>query len=155
VCRWCARGVGRSVRVAAGSRWGGDAVAGRDHPDGLGEVGGAYVFEEEPGGTGPQRVKDVLVGVERGQDKYPGGGRHSGQFLCCGATVHDRHADVHEDDVGVQLGGEAHRVGPVYGFADYFDVGFGLQDQSEPGRSGCWSSASSTRIVMGLRRRDR
>ncbi len=46
--------------------------------------------------------------------------------------VHDRHADVHKDHVGAQLGGEVDGLLPVTGFTDDLDVVGDFQDLAEP-----------------------
>ena len=48
-------------------------------------------------------------------------------------AVHAGHADVHEDDVGVQGAGLGEGHLAVTGLTDDLDVGLGLQDEPEPG----------------------
>ena len=47
------------------------ASPGCDRPDRLDEVGRRDVLEQEPARAGPERLDDVLVGVERGEDEDP------------------------------------------------------------------------------------
>ena len=59
------------------------------------------VLEQESAGSGPQRVVDVLVQVEGGQDEDPRAARAGAGELPGGLdAVHAGHAHVHQDDVG-------------------------------------------------------
>ena len=71
-----------------------------DDPHRVEQPLGGDVFEQEAAGPGAQRVVDVLVQVEGGEDEdarpaRSGSGELPGGF----DAVHARHADVHEDDV--------------------------------------------------------
>jgi hypothetical protein len=50
-----------------------------------------------------------------------------------GDPVHDRHSEVHQDDVWAQLGGQPYGGGPVSGLAHHIDVRFAGQDEPEAG----------------------
>src|SRR6266540_4505954 len=88
---------------AAGDRWGEQRFALGDGADGVGELFGADVFEEEAAGAGFHRVVDVFVHVEGCQHQHPGrlrvGDQAAGRF----EPVQLGHADVHQHDVGLQL----------------------------------------------------
>ena len=45
--------------------------------------------------------------------------------------VHDRHADVHEHDVGLELAHQRHRLGAVLALADDLEVWGGVHEQAE------------------------
>ena len=47
--------------------------------------------------------------------------------------VHDRHAHVHQDDVGGQLTADPYRLGPVAGHADDREVRLGVEQRGEAG----------------------
>src|SRR5580700_11895610 len=57
------------------------------------------LFSAKPLGPRTQRLEDVFVQVEGGQDEHPGraGGPCPGDQAGCLDPVHDRHPDVHED----------------------------------------------------------
>ena len=52
-----------------------------------------------------------------------------------------RHPDVHQDHVGLELGGQTHRLGAVLGLADDLEVRSRLDDQPE--------AAADERLVVG------
>jgi hypothetical protein len=110
-------------------------LAGGDHPDGLHELVGGRVLEQEPAGPGPQCLDHVLVEIEGGQHQHlrravpPGSGDLPGRLH----TVHPRHADVHQDHVGLQGPHLVERLEAVSGLADDREVLLGLQDHPEAG----------------------
>ena len=106
------------------------------------ELGGGGVFEQEAAGPGPQRLVDVFVEVEGGEHQHSrpcwdGGGAED--LAGCLQSVHDRHPDVHQDDIGLQLAGLADRVGAVGGLADHEQAWLGVEYRGEalPARSCC------------------
>ena len=131
-------GAGPGIRLGAGEladQAPGDArreqcLPGGHHPDGGEQVGGQRVLEQEAAGPGPQRREDVLVQVEGGQDERtdvaargdPPGGLDA---------VHDRHPDVHQDDVGTGPPGRLHRLRAVARLADHGEAGRGRDDPAE------------------------
>ena len=119
-----ARDGGREERVAVG-----DGLDGGDEP------GRGDVLEQEPAGTGAQRLDDVLVGIERGQDEDPGvrGDAVADDAARRRDPVEHRHADVHHDDVGLEALGDLDALLAVGGLADDLDVGLVLEDHPEPG----------------------
>jgi hypothetical protein len=86
---------------------------------------------------------DVLAEVEGGEDEdldigglvvlldLPGGFD----------PVLDRHADVHEHDVGTELAGQGDRLGAVIGLAENLHVGGDVDENPEP--------ATDERLVVG------
>src|SRR6202000_2619146 len=117
----------------AGDCRGEQRVPGGDHPHGRDELRGGGVLEEEAAGAGAQRVEDVLVEIERCEHEDLGGvataGDPSGRFN----PVELRHADVHQDDVRVEITRQCDGLQPIGGFADDVDVRFVVQDHSEAG----------------------
>src|ERR1022692_674575 len=130
--------LGELADEAAGDGRREQRLAGRDDPYRVEEPLGGDVFEQEAAGSGAQRVVDVLVQVEGGQDEdarpiepgAPGGAAELPGGL---DAIHARHADVHEDDVRAQFAADGHRLGPVAGCAEDREVW--LRGQ-EPGESG-------------------
>jgi hypothetical protein len=57
------------------------------------------------------------------------------------AIVGDRHADVHQDDIGLELAGEFNCLVAVLGLADDVDLVVSLEDQAE--------AAAHERLVVG------
>ena len=102
-----------------------------DRSDGVDELVGVGVLEQEAARAGPQGVEDVVVAVEGGEDEYLGqvglddlaGGRDA---------VEDRHLHVHEHDVRAQLLCCVDCLAPVGRLADDLDVRFDSQDHREP-----------------------
>ena len=77
-------------------------VAGGDRAHGVDDLAGRRVLEQEAAGAGAQRLDDVLVEAEGGEDE-DALARQPPRRL---DAVHARHADVHQHDVGrVGLGG--------------------------------------------------
>jgi hypothetical protein len=104
-----------SRRVTRGGEQG---VAGGDHADGVDEFGGGGVLEEEAAGAGAQRRIHVLIQVEgrEHQHSWPGGAGGGEDLAGCLQSVHDRHPDVHQDDVGPQVSGGVLRFGAAAGY---------------------------------------
>jgi hypothetical protein len=101
----------------------------------VGELVGRDVLEQEPACAGAQRLVDVLVHVERGQDDDLArqGVGPADDLPGRREAVHRRHPDVHQDDVGPQPAGLRHRVHPVDRRPDDREIGFGVQDQPQAG----------------------
>jgi len=97
---------------------------------------GELFFSRKPvAPAGPQRLEDVLVVLEGGQDQHPGAGRTAlGEQLPGGGEPVDAgHLDVHQHDVRSGGPGDLDRLPAVRGLADDLQVGLGLQDQPEAG----------------------
>jgi hypothetical protein len=64
---------GEPVEQPSGGARRDDRVPGVHDPDRVDQVPGPGVLEQEPRGAGLDRLVDVLVDVERGQDEHPRG----------------------------------------------------------------------------------
>ena len=73
-----------------------------DGVDGVDDVGGCGVFEEEAAGSGAQGGEHVVVEMERGQHDDVGGSGQLVEVFGGGDPVHVGHPDVHQHDVGLQ-----------------------------------------------------
>jgi hypothetical protein len=132
------RGGGRARELldkALGDRRGEQRLALRDDADACGELLGRHVLEQEAARAGSQRLVDVLVEVERREHQHPHGRvaaelGHPPRRL---DPVELRHADVHQDDVRLELAGELHRLGAVGRLADHVEVVLGVEDHPEAG----------------------
>ena len=118
-------------------------LAGGDDLDGVEQVCGQDVLEEESAGTGAQRAVHVLVGVEGGEDQHPyaGRGRVPGEAPGRRDAVEAGHPDVHQHHVGPR--GACHVDGrqSVLGLAHHLEVGVGAQE--------CDEAASDQGLVLG------
>src|SRR5581483_10035303 len=74
---------------------------------------------------------DVLVEVEGGENEDARARSRCVEPAGCVDAVELGHADVHDDDVGVELTGEAQRFASVGGFADDLDVALQFEDEPE------------------------
>ena len=119
---------------APGDRGREQRIAARDDHDRLDELLGRRVLEHEAARAGAQRLVDVLVEVERGQDQDPrplvAAVEQPARRL---EAVDVRHPDVHQDHVRLGLAGGEHGLEPVGSLADDLDVGLGVEDHPEPG----------------------
>ncbi len=80
------------------------------------------VTHQISGGTGTQRRgHDILVGVH-GQHDDARVGQQVADAARCLDSIDVGHRHIHEDDVGLQLGGEAHRLFAVGRFAHYLEA---------------------------------
>jgi hypothetical protein len=117
-------------------------VAGGDDADSFDQPFRRDVLEEEPAGAGAERVVDVLVEVERRQHQdsrptrppRPTCPRPACPVRCVAREhargldpVHTRHADVHEDDVGMMLAADLHGLVSVRRGADDREVRLGVE----------------------------
>ena len=95
----------------------GVAVGG--HADGLGDLLGGAVLHQVARRAGPDGVGEhLLVGVHREHDA-PGSSVPVARIEPGGLhAVHLGHRHVHQDDVGLELGGQAHGLLAVVGLAD-------------------------------------
>ena len=111
---------GRQERVAVGH-----------DPDGVDELLGPDVLEQEAARTGAERLHHVLVDVEGRQDQDLRGvvlRREDPRGL---NAVEPGHADVHQDHVGMEPPGLFDRLLPVSRFAHQVDVRLGAQGHLE------------------------
>ncbi|MDH6614991.1 hypothetical protein M2163_002099 [Streptomyces sp. SAI-135] len=115
---------GREERVALDHR-----------PHGTQEFRRFGVLDQEAGGTGADRLEDVLVELEGGEHDHP----HvleagvPGDAPGRGETVEQRHADVHQDDVRPQFAHLAHRLLAVGGLPRHLDVRLRVEQGPETG----------------------
>jgi hypothetical protein len=103
----------------------------------LDEVLGPGALEQEPACSGTQRVVDVLVLLERGQDDHSclvrgawiaGGRGDAGRSL---EPVHAGHADVHQHDVEPQPLGLGDGLRPVGGVAHHGDARLAAEHEAQ------------------------
>ena len=134
---------GELLDETAGDLRGDERVPVGHDPHGVEEVDRERVLQQEAAGPGAERLVDVLVEVEGGEDHDA----CAGERLVAGdpprglEAVHDRHADVHQHDVGALAGHERHRLGAVGGLTDDLDVGLTVEQHRE--------AAAHERLVVG------
>jgi hypothetical protein len=92
---------------------------------------GRRVLEQEPADPGAQRLVDVLVGVEGGEDQDPGRRAECDDLAGGPQAVEDRHPDVEQRDGGAVLAHQGDRLRAVPGLRDHADVRRGLEDRSQ------------------------
>lgn len=126
-------GLGGPLDQALRDCGGEDGFAGRRHPHGAGDLGRGDVLEQVAAGAGREGVDDVGVEVEGRQDQYRGRVGESAQFPGGGDAVHDRHLEVHQDDVRVQFPGLVDGLAAVAGLAHHDDGRVGAQHHAQPG----------------------
>ncbi len=135
------RGVGRRqsrgepVEQSPGDARGDHGVTAGHYSDGRHQVVRRHVLEEESARTGTQRLDDVFVEVERGEDQHPGVPRRVAVDDAPRRldAVHARHSHVHEHHVRLQRAHGVEGLQAVRGLADHGDVRLGLQDHAEAG----------------------
>ena len=120
-----------------------------DDPHGVQQIDRQRVLQQEPAGAGTQRLVDVLVEVERGEDDDP---RRRQRVVARDPpgrleAVHHRHPNVHQHHVGPFAGGECNRLGAVARLADHLDVGLAGEQHRE--------AAADERLVVGDHDSDR
>ena len=128
----CGRPPGEFGDQPPGHRWGEQRVAAGDGGDARDERVGRGVFQQESAGPRPQRLEDVFIKVVGGQHEHldtGGPGQPAGRL----DPVQPRHPDVHQDDVGCQLGGPGYRLRAVGGFPDDGDGVLGVKELAEAG----------------------
>src|SRR3954467_412767 len=102
-------------------------LAARNHPDGVDELRGLHVLEQEAARTRAQRFIDVLVRVKRGEDHDPRARPRAREPARRLPPAQGRHPNGSEDDGGAAARGELQRVGAVLGLADHLHVRARLQ----------------------------
>ena len=120
-----------------GDRRGEQCLAGGDHADRLEQPLRGGVLEQETARARPQRVEDVLVQVEGGQDEHlrrrsavPS--RLPGELPRRLDPVGARHPHVHQHHVGPQLPAGPHRLAAVAGRAEHGEVRLRGEQRGEP-----------------------
>src|ERR1700722_16584685 len=114
-----------------------------DHADRAKQLSRVGALAEEAAGARAQRLGDVLVVLEGGQDEdlHVGGSRAGGDHSGGGQPVEVGHADVHHDDVGAFGAGQAGRLTAGPGFPHDFHVRLGVDQETE--------GAAQQRLVVG------
>ena len=127
--------VGVAVEEATGHRRRKQRVPARHGPDGGDEVDRRDVLQEEPAGTGAERLDDVLVGVEGRQHQHATRRRDALADELTGRldAVEGGHADVHDDDVRAAPAGLGDALATVGRLADDLDVILAVEDHPEAG----------------------
>ena len=120
-----------------GDRRGEQRVASRDRVDRGQQVLRRDVLEQEAAGAGDERVEHVLVEVEGGEHQHPRGRLAREQPPGRLEPVHDRHPDVHQDDVGAGPPAGVDGLRAVAGLGDDSDLRVGLEDHPEAGAHEC------------------
>ena len=93
------------------------------------------VLEQEAARPGAQCLVDVVVEVEGGEhdDLRPGFPAAASDLPGGLEAVHFGHAHVHQDHVGLVLGGGLDGLGPVGGLGDHGDPVGSVEDDAKPG----------------------
>ena len=112
------KAAGDLVEQLPSDRGGEHGVAGGDGAHGLDDLLRGRVLEQKAAGAGAQRVDDVLVEAEGGEDQHPLARQPAGGL----DPVHAGHADVHEHDVGCAPGGGLDRLCARAGLGHDLDV---------------------------------
>ena len=118
---------------ALGHRGRQQRVTGRDGAQRGDQLLRRIVLEDEAAGARLERLVDVLVEVEGGEDE-DAGRRVGGEDVAGGLdAVELRHADVHEHHRRAEAGGLLDGLDAVGGFGDHVDVGLAREQQAEAG----------------------
>ena len=147
------RGAGRRAYVLddlAGDRRREQGVAGGHDPHGVHQLLGRGVLEQEPAGPGAERLEDVVVALEGGEDDDPAWDVGFSDDAAGGLqAVHPRHLDVHEHHIGSQSAGRPRRPGsPSLASPTTSMSSSASRIIRNPARTIAWSSTSTTLIVM-------
>ena len=115
----------------AGDGGGEVGFAGGGGADAFDEVFGGGVFEDVAAAAGAEDFVEVGVVVVHGEGDDADGGEEVVDASGGGDAVEFGHADVHHDDVGLELFGKGDGFEAVFGFADDFEVGFGVEEEAD------------------------
>src|SRR3954469_12025676 len=101
--------------------------------NGVQEYADFSALAEEAAGPGAQRLEDVLVDLESGQDEHAYAGQIGvgGDQAGGGQPVEFGHADVHDDDVGLALAGQIDGLPAGARLADDGQVLGGVDEHGE------------------------
>src|SRR5262249_9004742 len=104
-----------------------------DEGDRVEQLGRLGALAEEAARAGPQRLEDVLVDLERGEDEdvYAGEVLIGGDESRRGEPVEVGHPDVHQYDVGARLPGKLHRLPAGGRLADHLEIGCRVDEYRE------------------------
>ena len=108
---------------------------------------GGVVLEHEPARAGSERLVDVLVEIEGGQDQDPSIAVRRQDASSRLEPVELGHADVHQDDRGMESRRLVHGLEPVARLGDDFDLLFAGEQHAEAG--------ADHRLVVGDENTDR
>ena len=117
------------VEQLAGDRGGEHGVAGGDRAHRLDDLARRRVLEQEAAGAGAQRLDDVLVEAEGGEDEDALTRQAAGRL----DAVHARHPDVHQHDVGAVRLGRRDRLLAGGGLGHHLDRAGRLEHGLEAG----------------------
>jgi hypothetical protein len=92
----------------------------------------AASFSKNPLTPAPERLVNVLVGVERGQDQHLGGRPEGDDLAGSAQPVQDGHPDVEQRDHGGVLADERDRLRAITGLRQHVEVRLGFEDQPQP-----------------------
>ena len=133
--RW--RSADELLDEPTGDRGGEEGISCCDDPDGVGELLGTDVLDEEAAGARLHGLVDVLVEVEGREDEDVGGALVVQEPARGLQAVELGHADVHEHDVGLVLADARERLSAVGGLGDDLDVLLGVEDHAEAAAHEC------------------
>jgi len=118
------------------------------------ELGGLAVLHQEASCSDADRLEDVLVEDERGEDDDVGRaqGRIGGNPAGGLQSVDSRHPNVHQHHIGLEVGGQADARLAVFCLADHADVGLELQQHLDAGAGRCGDATAPLLTGGGWRR---
>ncbi len=108
-----------------------DGLAGVGRSHRLDKLSSGRVLQQVACGAGLNGREDVTVGVVGGEDEHPSLMRELPEPLDRLDPAHNRHAQVHEDNVGVQLFGLAYGVGTVSRLTDDLELDVAGEDAAD------------------------
>jgi hypothetical protein len=123
---------GEAVEQPPGDTRRDHGIAAGNGPNRGKQLGGRRVLEKEPSGPGLKRGERILVGVERGEGEHPGRMPRGREFTRGGDPVHDRHPDIHHDNVGLDVPQESQGLGSVSSLTDNGHVVLRGENDPEP-----------------------
>jgi len=107
-------------------------LARADEADPAANFLGGGLLEDIPRGPRRERFPDIGIVRVGGQDEDPGG-REGGDDLSGGfQPIHQRHGNVHDDDVRLEFLGEGDGFASIERAADYLEIGLKFQEGSDP-----------------------
>src|SRR3990172_1019578 len=122
-----------SLAHPSGDGWCQRRVASRHGADGVDDVLGRRILEQEAAGAGAQRLESVFVEIEGGQDEDPRRGLDGDDAPGRLEPVDARHADVQDRHGRPEAPHQADGLGTVGTLADDAQVGLAVEDHPQPG----------------------
>jgi len=113
---------GELLHDLAGDRGGHLDLAGVDAFDAMDQIFAAGVLQQVAAGAGADPFEDVVVLVVHGEEDDLDLRILLLDLACGDDPAHLGHADIHQDDVGLQLADEAHGLRAVVAGADELDL---------------------------------